>query len=49
MNDRLMIGAPPGSIGVPSATELMDSRVFIKYMNNFIEFAKNLVKESHSW
>lgn len=40
MNDRLMRGAPEGSVGVPSPSGWMDSTIFVKYLNHFIHHVK---------
>ena len=40
MNDRLMRGAPDGSVGVPSPSGWMDSTIFVKYLNHFIRHVK---------
>ena len=40
MNDRLMRGAPDGSVGVPSPSGWMDTATFVKYLNHFIHHVK---------
>jgi len=40
MNDRLMKGAPPGSVGIPSPNGWMDNIIFVKYLQHFIQHVK---------
>jgi hypothetical protein len=40
MNERLMKGCPPGSIGYPSPKGWMTNELFVKYLKHFISFVK---------
>src|SRR6218665_2257689 len=40
MSDHLMRGAPPGAVGVPSASGWIDRDIFVKYLHHFAQHVK---------
>ena len=40
MNEHLLVGCPPGTLGVVTDSGWTDSRVFVKWLNHFVEAVK---------
>ena len=47
MNDRLLKGAPPNSIGFASETGWINEDLFVAWLSHFIKFAKPSLTEKH--
>ena len=39
-NDHLLVGCPPGSVGVVTDSGWTDSKVFVQWLNHFVEAVK---------
>ena len=47
MNDRLLRGAPPHTLGLTSKSGWVDSNLFKQWFDHFIRFAKPTAKQPH--
>lgn len=47
MNDRLLHGAPPGTVGFPSKSGWMDQNLFVKWLEHFAQCVRPSPEEPH--